>query len=41
MQIGASRDCVDGSEVGKLLLCCEDYGCCRGGGGNAVGSIFG
>jgi hypothetical protein len=28
-------------KVGKLLLCCEGSGCCVGGGGSVLGSIFG
>jgi hypothetical protein len=28
-------------KVGKLFLCCGGYGCCAGGGGSVVGSIFG
>jgi hypothetical protein len=29
------------SKVGKLLLCCEVFGSCVGGGGSALGSVFG
>jgi hypothetical protein len=28
-------------KVGKLLLCCEGAGCCAGGGGSVLGSVFG
>jgi hypothetical protein len=28
-------------KVGMFLLCYEDSGCCGGGGGNALGSVFG
>jgi hypothetical protein len=28
------------SKVGKLLLFYESFGCCVGGGGNVLGSIF-
>jgi hypothetical protein len=26
--------------VGKLLLCCGESGCCVGGGGSVMGSVF-
>jgi hypothetical protein len=29
------------SKVRKLLPCCEGSGCCAGGGGSVVGSVFG
>jgi hypothetical protein len=28
-------------KAGKLLLCGEDSGCCGGGGGSVLGSVFG